>query len=130
MTAGRLALLSAVVAAGGLGAYVLLFDVAPVRNHPEGYVVAAALAVVLAALALRRSRRWTSWVALGFALLVLGATASFNFVLARIPDTATALRVGEPAPDFTLNDASGRPVTLAAYRGRQAVVLVFYRGSW
>jgi cytochrome oxidase Cu insertion factor (SCO1/SenC/PrrC family) len=130
MTAGRLALLSAVVAAGGLGAYVLLFNVARVRNHPEGYVVAAALAVVLAALALRRSRRWTSWVALGFALLVLGAAASFNFVLARIPDTATALRVGEPAPDFTLNDASGRPVTLAHYRGRQAVVLVFYRGYW
>jgi peroxiredoxin len=33
------------------------------------------------------------------------------------------------APDFTLDDADGRPVTLSAYRDRSAVVLVFYRGQ-
>jgi len=130
MTAGRLALLSAVVAAGGIAAYALLFRVALVRNHPEGYVVTAAIALALAGLALRRSRRWTSWLALGFAAVVLAGGVWFNAVIARIPDTPTALRVGEPAPDFTLADASGRPVTLADYRGRKAVVLVFYRGYW
>jgi hypothetical protein len=130
MTAGRLALLSAVLAAGGIAAYALLFRVALVRNHPEGYVVTAAIATALAVLALRRSRRWTSWLALGFAAVVLGVGVWFNAVIARIPDTPTALRVGERPPDFTLPDASGRPVTLADYRGRKAVVLVFYRGYW
>ena len=38
--------------------------------------------------------------------------------------------MGEPAPDFTLLDASGKPVTLADYRGKKPVVLVFYRGYW
>jgi hypothetical protein len=39
-------------------------------------------------------------------------------------------RVGQPAPDFTLPDAAGRPVKLADYRGQKPVVLVFYRGYW
>ena len=33
--------------------------------------------------------------------------------------------VGEPAPDFTLPDQDGRPVTLSALRGR-TVILYFY----
>ena len=32
---------------------------------------------------------------------------------------------GEPAPDFTLPDQDGRPVTLSSLRG-QTVVLYFY----
>ena len=130
MTAGRLALLSALVAVGGIATYILLFRVALVRNHPEGYVIALLVATAVAALALRRSRRWTSWLALGFSSLLLVAGAWFNFVGARVPDTPTALRVGERAPDFTLPDASGRPVSLADYRGKKSVVLVFYRGYW
>jgi hypothetical protein len=129
MTAGRLAALSLVVALGTVAAYVLLFHVAVVRNHPEGYVVAFAVAVILAALAVRRSRRWYVWPALvlSVALLVLGSWAYFA---ARIPATPTALRVGERPPDFTLPDAAGRPVSLADYRGEKPVVLVFYRGYW
>ena len=38
--------------------------------------------------------------------------------------------VGRPAPDFTLPDATGRPVRLADYRGQKPVVLVVYRGYW
>jgi hypothetical protein len=130
MTAGRLAVLSVLVAVGGVAAYALLLGFAVVRNHPEGYVAAAAVATALAGLALRRSRRWPSWAALGFSALVLLVTAWFNFVAARVPDTPVAVRVGEPAPEFTLPDALGRPVALADYRGRKPVVLVFYRGYW
>lgn len=39
------------------------------------------------------------------------------------------LPVGTPAPDFTLPDANGRPVSLSDYRGRP-VVLVFYPLDW
>ncbi|MDP9408651.1 MAG: peroxiredoxin [Actinomycetota bacterium] len=34
--------------------------------------------------------------------------------------------VGQPAPDFELPDQHGRPVRLSSFRGRSAVVLVFY----
>lgn len=51
-----------------------------------------------------------------------------NFVGARVPDTPTALRVGEPPPDFTLPDTAGRPVSLAECGGKQPVILIFYRG--
>ena len=40
------------------------------------------------------------------------------------------VRVGQQAPDFTLEAAGGRPITLSDYRGRKRVVLVFYRGQW
>ncbi len=39
-------------------------------------------------------------------------------------------RVGQPAPDFTLPDAAGAPVSLADLRSRGSVVLSFYRGRW
>jgi cytochrome oxidase Cu insertion factor (SCO1/SenC/PrrC family) len=130
MTSGRLALLSVAVAVGAIAAYALLFRVAVVRNHPEGYVAGFALAVALAALALARGRRWYAWLALGLTTLLLAGGSWFNFVLARVPATPTVLRVGERAPDFRLPDATGRPVTLSDYRGKKAVVLVFYRGYW
>jgi hypothetical protein len=132
ITSGRLAALSLFVALGALGAYALLLRVAVIRNHPEAYVVAFALATALAALAVgrARARRWPAWLALGLSSLLLVAGAWFNFVGARVPDAPTALRVGEPAPDFTLPDAAGQPVALADYRGRKPVILIFYRGYW
>jgi len=124
--------LSVLVALGAVATYVLLFGVAVVRNHPEGYVIAFALATGLAVLAVvrARTRRWPAWVALGATSLLLVAGAWFNFVGARVPDTPTTFKVGDQAPDFTLPDAAGRPVTLADYRGQKPVVLVFYRGYW
>jgi cytochrome oxidase Cu insertion factor (SCO1/SenC/PrrC family) len=132
MTSGRLALLAVVVALGALTAYVLLLRVAAVRNHPEGYVAAFAVATALAVLAVVRARRrrWPAWLALAFCGLLLLGGAWFDFVGARVPATPTVLRVGEPLPDFTLPDASGRPVALADYRGKKPVVLIFYRGYW
>lgn len=39
------------------------------------------------------------------------------------------LAVGSQAPDFTLADEKGQPVTLSAFRGKKNVVLVFYPGD-
>jgi hypothetical protein len=132
MTSTRLAVLSLVVAIGAIVAYVMLLRVPLVRNHPEGYVVAFAVATGLALLAVGRkpTRRWPTWVAVVLSSLLLVGGGWFNFVGARVPDTPTALRVGERPPDFTLPDATGRPVSLAGYRGQKPVVLVFYRGYW
>jgi len=130
MASARLAALSLGVAFGGIAAYVLLFRIAAVRNHPTIYVAAFAVATALAVLALVRARRWPAWVALGLSVVLLVAGSWFNFVGARVPNTPTALRVGERAPDFTLPDAAGRPVSLTEFRGKKPVVLVFYRGAW
>lgn len=40
------------------------------------------------------------------------------------------VKIGEPAPDFTLPNAAGHPVSLAELRARGSVVLSFYRGRW
>lgn len=41
-----------------------------------------------------------------------------------------SLKAGETAPDFTLPDAYGRPITLSVLLARGPVVLTFYRGDW
>jgi peroxiredoxin len=41
-----------------------------------------------------------------------------------------ALQVGVKAPDFTLPDAHGKPVTLAALLAKGPAVVTFYRGGW
>src|SRR5262249_28701579 len=99
----RLAILSPLVALGAIAASILLFRVAIVRNHPEAYVVAFAVAAGLAVLAVMRARerRWPAWVALGFSGLLLIGGAWFNFVAARVAGTPTAPPVGRPAPHLT-----------------------------
>ncbi|CAM3900120.1 peroxiredoxin [Nocardioides marinus] len=38
----------------------------------------------------------------------------------------TGLRIGDPAPDFTLRDQFGQEVSLSSYRGTKAVAILFY----
>ena len=46
------------------------------------------------------------------------------------PTDLERVRVGDPAPDFTLVSLAGPVVTLSDFRGEKNVVLVFYRGFW
>ena len=124
------ALLSVLLSLGAIVGYVAFLRMPVVRNHPELYLVAFALATLIAAAASWRAARWSNLVALAVSAVLLVLGGYFNFVLARVPGTATALKVGEPAPDFTLPDATGAPVSLASFRDRTPVVLVFYRGYW
>ena len=50
--------------------------------------------------------------------------------LAQSPLAASALAVGDKAPDFKGQDASGHPVELAKLLQKGPVVLYFYRGQW
>lgn len=46
------------------------------------------------------------------------------------PTDLDRVKVGQPAPDFTLEDSDGKSITLSDYRGKKNIVLVFYRGHW
>src|SRR2546430_16980144 len=79
MRSGWLAALSVLVSAGAIAAYALLLGVAAVRNHPEGYVAAFAIAATLAGLAVAPARRWYAGpaVVLTAALLLRGGRINF-----------------------------------------------------
>ena len=54
-------------------------------------------------------------------LLVAASLAQTNPV-----PPSTSLKVGMAAPDFTLNDTTGKPVKLSDFKGKKNVVLAFY----
>ena len=67
-------------------------------------------------------RRGIAKVGLSAALLLsLAAVAS-----AQAQPPKTHLKVGDPAPDFTLIDTKRQPVKLSDFKGKKAVVLAFY----
>ena len=37
-----------------------------------------------------------------------------------------ALQIGSPAPDFELKDQHGVPTSLASFKGKKSVVVLFY----
>jgi hypothetical protein len=76
-------------------------------------------------------------------VLVLGVFSFMSYeVVKYFPAAANAPRVGQKAPDFTLADSSGSPVSLAkmlttpvtdssgAAHTPKGVLVVFYRGYW
>lgn len=46
------------------------------------------------------------------------------------PSDLNRVKIGHPAPDFTLEDMNGRKISLSDFRGKKNVVLVFNRGYW
>lgn len=47
-------------------------------------------------------------------------------VLGQQSAPTTHLKVGDPAPDFTLPDQNRQPVSLSSFKGKKNVVLAFY----
>jgi cytochrome oxidase Cu insertion factor (SCO1/SenC/PrrC family) len=46
------------------------------------------------------------------------------------PTDLKRVKVGDVAPDFTLESHEGKQISLSDYRGKKHVVLIFYRGRW
>jgi len=46
------------------------------------------------------------------------------------PTDLERVKVGDTAPDFTLESQDGKRISLSEHRARKHVVLVFYRGRW
>jgi hypothetical protein len=82
----------------------------------------------------------------GLALLSISILGAFSFIIfrgtRRLPMSHGSPMVGQKAPNFTLRDAHGNPVSLSALLSTplepanssggapQGVLLVFYRGYW
>jgi len=46
------------------------------------------------------------------------------------PTELERVKVGDKAPDFTLENMDGKRIPLSDFQGKKNVVLVFYRGHW
>lgn len=106
------------------------------------FAVAAALLVVGVRRAFAPERRMVSKVggivAATLGVAILGLFVFTTFIMARrIPAAQGAPQVGQKAPDFSLSDTDGRPVSLSELlstpidgKAPKGVLLVFYRGHW
>ena len=115
--------------------YPFIFVRWPVtRDVPWANALLFLIAIALLLLAVRRApagrRVWPSIAAaLGIAI---GALFAVGIVVgSRLPSSPNAPKVGQRAPELTLPDTNGRPVSLAQLiDGQKGVLLVFYRGYW
>ncbi len=106
-----------------------------------------ALAVAFCVTALRRSQsqpelrrgKAAGWTLSILSLLLLAFSMLGFFAARKLPSPNGAPQVGQKAPDFTLRDTKGVPVTLAQLLSSpipgsseppKAVLLIFYRGYW
>jgi peroxiredoxin len=129
--------------------YFLVFIWFPVtRDFPWVNLLLFALSAILLFVGVRRAfaagrpRPMRSKVA-GAILTTLGLTIFglfifFTLILARwLPGSTGAPQLSQKAPEFTLNDSNGKPVSLSELlaspvngKAPKGVLLVFYRGYW
>ncbi len=58
--------------------------------------------------------------------MLLSALALTALTVSATAQSPTALKVGDPAPDFTLAGSDGKTYSLADYRGKKAVVIAWF----
>lgn len=100
------------------------------RGAPLAFV---ALSFLGAGLVFLHARARRSILAFAAAALAAAFAALFlvgAVVATRVPVTAGVPGPGDAAPPFSLEDASGRAVSLADLLASGPRVLVFFRGTW
>lgn len=127
--------------------YVTIFVRFPVtRDFPWVNLLLFLLAAVFLAFGLRRAfvadrprkSKIAGSVLAALSVLVFTSFILTTFVLARLlPASAGAPHIGQKAPDFSLVDTNGKPVSLSELvsspvdgAAPEGVLLVFYRGYW
>jgi hypothetical protein len=129
-----------VVAVGGLFSYAFFAQFPITRDFPWAnlllFGIGAALLIFGLFRAFGRPQLYRGkifgsiFTAIGLVLFAFFCYEIF-YVLRQVPLSAQAPRVGEKAPEFTLPDQNGNPITLAdLLSGSRSVVLIFYRGFW
>jgi hypothetical protein len=124
--------------AGGLSYFLHFAQYPDLRDFPLLNLPLVLLGLILAAAGCwqvfrQRGGALGKTLATAGLLLTLGFAGLFSFYVFffsyQLPEAASAPATQAMAPDFTLLDPKGQPVSLADFRGKK-VVLVFYRGHW
>ena len=127
---------------GGAAGYMAIFAWHPVtRDFPWASLLMFMAGAVLLVLGLKRSVREPQLYRGKIfgpivTLLSVAIVAFFCYGLfykgRQMPASAAAPQVGKKAPEFTLPDQNGNPVSLAQLRSDKSkgAVLIFYRGYW
>ncbi len=114
--------------------YFAVFAKFPItRDVPWASFVLFAIALALLIVGWRRAaKKLVPSIVATLGLLVIGAfTYTVTVGSKNLPGSASAPAVGEKAPEFTLADTNGRPVSLSSLlSGSNGVLLIFYRGYW
>jgi len=63
-------------------------------------------------------------VAIAMLIALVSSAQAQQAAQAALP--TPSVKVGQMAPDFTLKDQNGKPVSLKDFRGKQNVALAFY----
>ena len=74
-------------------------------------------------------RRFRAFVPI-LAALILGPIVALATSGEATAAGSAGVRVGQPAPDFTLESSDGATYSLSDQAGKKSVVLVFFRGTW
>lgn len=126
--------------------YFLVFVRFPLtRDFPWVNLLLFAMAATLLLVGIRRAwaparrrSKVAGLVAATLSLALFGLFVFSTFIMARwMPAAHGAPQVGQQAPEFSLFDTDGRPVSLSQLRSTpingqapKGVLLVFYRGHW
>ena len=96
----------------------------------KDYILKNGKSVVAAYLAISNAYAYTleDLKAINKALDPSIANSAYVKKLAERETILTKVEVGQPAPEFTMNDSTGKPVSLASFKGK--VVLVDFWASW
>jgi lysylphosphatidylglycerol synthetase-like protein (DUF2156 family) len=118
------------------------------RDFPWANLLLFAIAAALLVFGLRRAfspdRSHSKRSKIAGAILAALSVAIFGFFIVatfiiarRLPASSSAPQVSQKAPDFTLSDTNGKPVSLSELlaspingKSPKGVLLIFYRGYW
>jgi peroxiredoxin (alkyl hydroperoxide reductase subunit C) len=70
------------------------------------------------------------WVATAFGMSEAFKDNIYNPGQLKPVDSTLKVKIGEPAPDFTLPSVSGEKISLSRYRGKKHVVISFVPAAW
>ena len=70
------------------------------------------------------------WVATAFGMSEAFKDNIYNPGQLKPVDSTLKVKIGEPAPDFTLPSVSGEKISLSQYRGKKHVVISFVPAAW
>jgi hypothetical protein len=124
-----------------VASYIPIFAVFPVtRDIPWANYLLFLLGGGLLAVGVRRAFRdpehyrgkISGSILAGLSVLLIAFfVGSILYFAKQVPSAELALRPGQPAPPFVLQDIAGKQVASSELlKGHRAVVLVFYRGYW